>query len=605
MSLAPSTFGEVHRAALPPSAPSTVDRERRLRALVEQNRTALGRYLARIGVPRSELDDAMQEAFVVVAAKLPFLPVGSERAFLFASAHRVAGNTRRGVHRRLRASQQLEFLFSDPPPSVEDLTDQLYARAILEEALDELPLDLRLVFLMFELHEMPLASIAGRLGLPEGTVTSRLRRARETLDEWTARLRASRGFEQSRAGSARAVPRRTEGGTEILSWWVSRGEADALNALLRVYERSHPNAGAVSAAVAGNTFARQELRARMVRGVPPDTFQMNGGTDLISWVGHRSTRERMEPLDFLFASEGWASAFPRDVLDLVTYSGRVYAVPVDVHRLNLLFYSRRIFDECGLTPPTTLAEMHACAEVLRSHGVVPFAIGYRQPWTLTMLAFENVMVALAGGAYYRDFFRGRCSADDPELRHTLDHVARILDYANEDAAALGWDGAMDLLRSGRAAMAIMGDWAKGYLTTTSLDARSSRTTEEFAQTPSPGSAGAFVFGTDTFGLPKRASQRAGAIELLKVFGSKEGQDAFNPLKGSIPARIDADLSRYDVSARETAYAFWTGPRFPGLASLAPSAFTTVLEAAMGAFAHDRDASAVVSIIRAHYDLLAR
>jgi glucose/mannose transport system substrate-binding protein len=596
VSLAPSTFGEGHGAPFPALDPP--DRERRLRALVDQNRTALARYLARIGVPRSELDDAMQEAFVVVATKLAYLPVGSERAFLFASAHRVAGNARRGLHRRLRANQQLEFLPSDPPPSAEDLTDQLYARAMLEEALDELPLDLRLVFLLFELHEMPLASIAGRLGLPEGTVTSRLRRARETLDGWMSRLRASAGFEQSRARLKEARPRQGAGDPEVLSWWVSRGEADALAALLRVYERSHPNMGAVHAAIPGTSSAREQLRARMVRGVPPDTFQMNGGTDLASWVGHSRARERMEPLDFLFSSEGWASAFPRDVLDLVSCSGRVYAVPVDVHRLNLLFYSQRIFDECNVAPPTTLAEMHEAADVLKARGFVPFAIGYRQPWTLTMLAFENVMVAVAGGAYYRDFFSGRCSASDPELRITLEHVARILDYANQDAPKLGWDGAVELLRSGKAAMTIMGDWAKGYLMTTG-------TPQAFRQTPSPGSAGAFVFATDTFGLPKRASQRAGAIELLKVFGSKEGQDAFNPLKGSIPARMDADLSRYDLFARATAYDFWNGPRFPGLSSLAPRAFTSVLEDAMAAFAKNRDASAVVAAIRAHYDLLAR
>jgi glucose/mannose transport system substrate-binding protein len=447
---------------------------------------------------------------------------------------------------------------------------------------------------------MPLASIAGRLGLPEGTVTSRLRRARETLESWTTRLRASAGFEQSRArhGLTSGSASGSLGDPEVLSWWVSRGEADALNALLRVYRRSHPNAGAVSAAVPGTSYVREQLRTRMIRGVPPDTFQMNGGTDLISWVGHRRARERMEPLDFLFASEGWTSAFPRDVLDLVTYGGRVYAVPVDVHRLNNLFYSLRIFEEHRLTPPRTLDEMHAVAGELQSHGVVPFAIGYSQPWTLTMLAFENVMVAVAGGAYYRDFFRGRCSPEDSEFRETLDHVARILDYANRDAASLGWDGAVELLRSGRAAMTIMGDWAKGYLTTTGAPV-------EFGQMPSPGSAGAFVFGTDTFGLPKHASQRAGAIELLKVFGSKEGQDAFNPLKGSIPARIDADLSRYDTHARATAFDFWTGPRYPGIASLAPASFTSVLEAALSAFARNRDAAAVTVAIRAHYDLLSR
>jgi glucose/mannose transport system substrate-binding protein len=89
-----------------------------------------------------------------------------------------------------------------------------------------------------------------------------------------------------------------------------------------------------------------------------------------------------------------------------------------------------------------------------------------------------------------------------------------------------------------------------------------------------------------------------------VFGSKEGQDAFNPLKGSIPARTDADLWRYDPLAQATARDFWTAPRYPSLASLASSTFTQALDAAMGAFARNRNPRAVADTIRAHYDLLS-
>jgi glucose/mannose transport system substrate-binding protein len=175
-------------------------------------------------------------------------------------------------------------------------------------------------------------------------------------------------------------------------------------------------------------------------------------------------------------------------------------------------------------------------------------------------------------------------------------VGRILDYANPDASKLGWDGAVELLCTGRAAMTIMGDWAKGYLTSRGFPF-------EFGEVPSPGSGNAFVFATDTFGLPKRATQRTGAIELLRVFGSREGQDAFNPLKGSIPARTDADLTRYDPLARATVLDFWSSPRFPSIASIAPSVFTQALDRAMFAFARNRNQGAVVDVVRAHYDLL--
>ncbi len=325
---------------------------------------------------------------------------------------------------------------------------------------------------------------------------------------------------------------------------------------------------------------------------------MNGGHALLAWVKRTAVGEQMDPIDFLFTSEGWDSVFPRDVLDLVSHRGRIYAVPLNIHRTNSLFFNPRLLRENGLTPPTSLGELYHAAGALKDRGVVPLAFGYREPWTLTMLAFESVLVAECGVDYYRDFFAGRRSANDPELRRMLEHVARLLDYANDDAALLSWDGAVDLVRHGRAAMTFMGDWAKGYLTN-----KGCRWGEHFGQAPSPGAADAFVFTTDVFGLPKRANHRGDAIELLKVFGSREGQDAFNPLKGSIPARTDIDLSLYDPLSRATVRDFRKGERVASVVSIAPSAFTRSVDRALAAFARNRDAGAVVAAVRAHYDLL--
>jgi glucose/mannose transport system substrate-binding protein len=575
----------------------------RLRVLVESHGPALRHYLARLGVPLADLEDAAQEVFLIVSARLGALEPAFERSFLFSTAFRVALNARRSKARRLRTTEELGTVVDEPQPSVEDLSDQLYARELLDEALEQLPTDCRLVFLLHEVHDLPLASVAKRLGLPRGTVMSRLRRARAIFGECVTRIEASVAFDRSKARSAPApgAARVTDqGDAEIVSWWARGGEVDALRALVGVYERIHPNASIIAATVRETAAAYEQVRSRMTRGVPPDTFQVNGGIDLLRWVRRGVRRDRMEPLDFLYSSEGWDSAFPRDVLDLVTYSGRLYAVPTNIHRTNTLFFNPRVLRDAGVTVPTTLSELHDVAGTLRAQGVVPFAIGYKEPWTLTMLAFENVMVAVAGGDYYREFFTGRRRAGDSELRATLAHVARILDYANPNASDLGWDGAVDLLQGGEAAMTITGDWAKGYLA-----ARGLRVDRDFGQVVSPGGAGAFVFTTDTFGLPKHACQRAGAIEFLKVFGSEEGQNAFNPLKGSIPARVDVDLSHYDALAQATASDFRTQRRYPGLTSLVPSAFKRVLDSAMARFARDRDAGAVVTTIQAHYDLLTR
>jgi glucose/mannose transport system substrate-binding protein len=569
----------------------------RLRQLVAVHEGPLARHLARLGVASAELDDAVQEVLIVTARKLDRVRPGSERAFLYATAARVARNARRGSSRRDRVLASLFDPAGQHVPSAEELSDELLAHALLDEALEHLPEEAQIVFLLSELEEMPIPMIARRLGLPEGTVASRLRRARAHLEQWSARARsAMRQVSMGpRPRGANAVD------PEILSWWVQRGEADALRALIGIYERSHPQHRTVASATArGNMLARAQLSSRMMHGTPPDTFQVNGGNALLSWVRRTTSGDQMDPIDFLFASEGWARVFPPDVLNLVSHRGRLYAVPLDIHRTNVLFYNSNVLQEQGLRVPTTLDDLHSVAEILRARGIVPLALGCREPWTLTMLTFEAVLVGEAGTEYYRELFAGHRSAEDVELRSAVEHVARMLEYANDDAANLGWEGALDRVATGGAAMAVSGDWGKGYLLS-----KGCRLGHDFGVVPFPGRTRAFVFATDVFGLPKRAGHRADAIELLKLFGSREGQAAFNNVKGSIPARVDVDVSTYDASAQSNMRDFRTGPRVPSMTSIVPTVFARAIDAAMGAFARSRDPSVVIAALRANYDLLGR
>ncbi len=174
-----------------PAAPRRAD-ENRLRELAIAQRLPLTRYLARLGVCEGELDDAVQEVLIVAASKLEGVRPEQERPFLFATALRIASNARRGQFRRRRMHADLSEAPGEPPPTVEDLTDELFGRALLDEALQHMPQDARLVFQLVELEEMAMPSVALRLGLPEGTVASRLRRARGCFDEWCGRLRSAR-----------------------------------------------------------------------------------------------------------------------------------------------------------------------------------------------------------------------------------------------------------------------------------------------------------------------------------------------------------------------------------------------------------------------------
>jgi RNA polymerase sigma-70 factor (ECF subfamily) len=166
----------------------------RVRRLVTEHSGFVWRSLVRLGVPRSDAEDALQQVFLVAAGKLEAIEPGRERAFLFGTAMRIASRARRTRDRRREVLDGEPAEREDPAPGADDLVDRARARAALDAILDEMPLELRAVFVLFEIEQVTMAEIAALLDLPAGTVASRLRRAREHFQAATRRLSARGGL---------------------------------------------------------------------------------------------------------------------------------------------------------------------------------------------------------------------------------------------------------------------------------------------------------------------------------------------------------------------------------------------------------------------------
>lgn len=173
----------------------------RLRAMVDGHFDVVWRSLRRLGVPPTDMDDCMQQVFLVASRKLPSIAAGSEQAFLLGIALRVASDARRVRERRREVPEDDDVQRSDPAPQPDELADQKRMRRILDDVLAALPDDLRAVFVLHELEEMAMQEIAGVLELPLGTVASRLRRAREEFERLLARHAKAAG--SMRGGSKR------------------------------------------------------------------------------------------------------------------------------------------------------------------------------------------------------------------------------------------------------------------------------------------------------------------------------------------------------------------------------------------------------------------
>lgn len=177
--LLPCTPGIAGESAVPIREKSRYSKDR-LRAAVDEHYELVWRTLRRLGVAEPGVDDAAQQVLVVFARRIDDVRDGSERAFMLSTAIRVASDVRK-KQTRFRESSASETLDDRPSssPAADDLIDRERARELLDRVLAEMPDDLRATFVLFELEEMTMATIAELLGIPAGTVASRLRRARE------------------------------------------------------------------------------------------------------------------------------------------------------------------------------------------------------------------------------------------------------------------------------------------------------------------------------------------------------------------------------------------------------------------------------------------
>ncbi len=343
------------------------------------------------------------------------------------------------------------------------------------------------------------------------------------------------------AACGTATPAAPSGGTgklEIFSWWTNGGEVDGLNALYDIYKKKYPNVEIINAAIAGGSGAggnaKAVLKTRMEGGDPPDSFQVHLGRELIDT---HVVAGRMESLADFFKAEGLNTAFPQGVIDLASDKGAPYSVPVNIHRSNVMWFNKKMFAEAGVdNPPTTWDEYWAAAEKLKAKGMAMCTMaGSGAGFSAHEL--ENILLAVLGADKYAGLFTGATSWSDPGVSASFETLKKMLDYAVPNYAALQWGDTDALIVEGKAATHIMGDWMNGYY--------KSKKFTDWGWVPAPGTAGTFLALSDSFGLPKGVKNKENVLNWLRVCGSKEGQDAFNPLKGSIPARKDADLSKYD------------------------------------------------------------
>ncbi|MCL4528738.1 MAG: ABC transporter substrate-binding protein [Chloroflexi bacterium] len=356
--------------------------------------------------------------------------------------------------------------------------------------------------------------------------------------------------------AATPTPAASAGGqVEVFSWWVGPGEADGLAAMVKIFEAQYPNEKFVNAAVAGGagTNAQAVLATRLAAGDPPDSWQAHAGMATFAYANAK----QIQPLDDFYAKNNLNSVFPKSLLGLISIDGHPYSVPVNIHRSNVMWYNPKVLQAAGVTIPSggfaSWSDFFAACDKIKAAGKTCLSLG---PEGFTaMHLWENVMIGTLGADKWSGLWTTPATTDwnGADVKQGLANFATALSYTNSDASTLSdWQPASKMVADGDAAFNIMGDWAYGYFANPAPNGLALKPHTDFDWTPTPGTQNIFVFLSDSFVLPVGNKNPQGTLDWLTVAASKAGQEAFNPLKGSICARTDCDQALFSEYSQNAA-----------------------------------------------------
>jgi glucose/mannose transport system substrate-binding protein len=384
---------------------------------------------------------------------------------------------------------------------------------------------------------------------------------------------------KSGAGSSKNV--------EVFTWWADGGEKAGLDGLVATFGTACPGYKFVNGAVAGGagSNAKAVLASRLQQNDPPDTFQAHAGAELSDYIN----AGQVEDLSAEYQQWGLTTAFPKGLLDNITVGGKIYSVPANIHRANVVWTNKTVLATAGITTmPTTMADFMTDLATLKGKGVAtPLALG--KDWTQEML-FESVLISDLGAANFTGLWNGSTDWASADVTKAINDYKALLPYTNSSRDTFDWTDAEGLIMSGKAAFQLMGDWEAA-----DLDAKGFK---DYGFFTFPGNGNAYQWLADSFVLPKGAKDPEGTKCWLKVVGSADGQKAFNTKKGSIPARTDANPADYPAY-QQSAMADWKAdvavPSCPH-GSACSQGWQGAVASAQGKFSTDGNVAALQSAL---------
>jgi len=325
--------------------------------------------------------------------------------------------------------------------------------------------------------------------------------------------------------------------TNMLHQWSEGSDAAAVAKLGEMFTAAGGKWEQTSiAGHTANTLAK--LRADVVAGNAPPAVQLKG-PEIAEWNATGKTAN----LDDLATKEGWDKVVAPELLPVMKPTGDWVAAPMNIHRINWIWGSTKAMEKAGITSlPKTWAEFNADCDKAVAAKIICLA-HFSQDWT-DATTFENVVYGENIDLFRTAFVEGDTAAmRSPEMVKAFEQMRLMVSkYMDPAIAGRDYDTVTGMIAKGQAAFMIMGDWQIGIFAGAGLKQGADYVC---GQAPTDWGKPGFILNSDSVVFFKQTDPDyvAGQTLLAHLIMSPQFQTIFNQAKGSIPARMDIDLSK--------------------------------------------------------------
>ena len=333
---------------------------------------------------------------------------------------------------------------------------------------------------------------------------------------------------------------------EVMHYWTAPGETAALDVFADAYRKKGGAWDHVG--VPTKLTMRRRAIERILMGFPPTAAQWHAGPELDELYALGLVR----PLDEVADADALRAALQPAVIEAISHGGVLAALPVGIHGSNWAWYNTAIYRELGLEIPGGWRAFLKQAPVIAKAGYQPLSVG---DWNWeAVLVFNTVLIDIAGKPVFRKMLK-RAALTETEreaVREAVSTFRALREYASpEPAGPTGWNVATARVIEGKAALQIMGDWAKAEFLSAGKTPGAG-----FECRLAPGNDDALMFLLDVFVLAGKADTATPADDIAKqaqaafvdTLLDPANQLAFAKAKGALPVVRRFDRSALDECA---------------------------------------------------------